>query len=163
MIPDFVHYFKDYQDMGDVLPEVVDDLLAAHRYGVVLDALQAPWIKYEAPPGYPLAEKIDAAKNLRRTWLWLGALAAGLVGAVVGGFLLSTDPSLPGFLPWLAAIAGAILAVLFINKLGGNWGDKNGKFIDMGIIALAGALGWLAVAFVCGGIVVMIIFQMLSS
>lgn len=163
MILDFVHYFKGYEDMGDVLPEVVDDLLAMHRYSVVLDALQAPWIKYEAPAGYPLAEKISAAKSLRSAWLWLGALAAGLVGGVVGGILLSTDPTLPSFLPWLAAIAGAVVAAMFVSRLGGNWGMKNGKFIDMGMIVLSGALGWLAVAFVCGGIVVMIVFQMLSS
>lgn len=149
--------------MGDVLPEIVDDLLAMHRYRGVLDALETPWIKYEAPPGYPLAEKINAAKNQRSTWLWVGALAAGLIGVLVGGILLSTDPTLPGFVPWLAAIAGAVVAALFVSKLGGNWGTKNGKFIDMGMIALAGALGWLAVAFVCGGIVVMIVFQILSS
>lgn len=78
-------------------------------------------------------------------------------------FLARDRSEFAGFLPWVATIAGAVLAGLFVKKLDSNWGTTNGKFIDMGMIALSGALGWLVGDFVCGEVFAMIVLNMLSS
>lgn len=163
-VEDFVKYYPDYADFEGQLSDIVDTLLGMHRHKLALAVLDAPWVKYELPTGYPLTEKRGEVATQRNLWIF-GAL---LVGAAMGGFagagLLPAIFDASANLGVIAGVVGgAVLAATFARLFAGQWGTTKGILIDGGLILLLGALGSLAVIFVLGGIILWIVFSMFTG
>lgn len=163
-VEDFVKYYQAYADFEGQLPDIVDTLLGMHRHKLALAVLDAPWVKYELPTGYPLTEKRGEVAPQRNLWIF-GAL---LVGAAMGGFagagLLPAIFDASANLGVIAGVVGgAVLAATFARLFAGQWGTTKGILIDGGLILLLGALGSLSVIFVLGGIILWIVFSMFTG